>query len=132
MPESPSIRCQKIADVLIREISGILQTELRDPGIGFVTVTGAEVTRDLRSAKVFVSVMGDGPRKQEALRALDRARPAVQNLLGGRIRLRYMPTLRFVLDESNEYGARIDALLERIKEKETKQNGEPTISDHAE
>jgi ribosome-binding factor A len=132
VPESPSIRCQKIAELLVREISGILQTELRDPGIGFVTVTGAEVSRDLRFARVFVSVMGDAARKQEALQALDRARPAVQNLLGGRIRLRYMPALRFVLDESNEYGARIDALLERIKKEETGKNGETTISDHAE
>jgi ribosome-binding factor A len=132
VPESPSIRCQKIADLLIREISGILQTELRDPGIGFVTVTGAEVSRDIRFARVFVSVMGDAARKREALQALDRARPAVQNLLGGRIRLRTTPALRFVLDESNEYGARIDALLDRIKKEETGKNGETTISDHAE
>jgi ribosome-binding factor A len=128
MPESSSIRSQKVADVLVREISGILQTELRDPGIGFVTLTGADVTRDLRFAKVFVSVLGDNARKREALEALERARPAVQNLLGGRIRLRYMPTLRFVLDASNEYGARIDALLDKIKEDEKRQNA----SDHEE
>jgi ribosome-binding factor A len=109
-----SFRIQKVADVLRREISDILRTEIRDPGIGFVTVTDVEVAKDIRNAKVFVSVMGDAAAKQESMKALLRARTTVQCMLGERVRLRFLPILHFHLDESIEYGTRIDSILARI------------------
>jgi len=110
-----SIRARKVADLLKREIGGILQKGVKDPSIGFVTVTDVEVSPDLRHARVYVSVLGDSARKQEALAALDRARPFIQNEAGERVQLRYVPTLRFCLDESGEYRAKIDSLIERLK-----------------
>jgi ribosome-binding factor A len=110
-----SVRCHKVADLLKREIGVLLQTEVKDPAIGFVTVTDVEVSADLRNARVYVSVLGDGDRKHESLKGLERARPYLQNLLGSRVRLRYLPVLRFLLDESIEYGNRIDALIDRIQ-----------------
>jgi ribosome-binding factor A len=109
-----SFRNQKVADVLRREISDILRTEIRDPGIGFVTVTDVEVAKDIRNAKVFVSVLGDAAAKRETMKALDRARTTVQCMLGERVRLRFLPILHFHLDESIEYGTRIDSILARI------------------
>jgi ribosome-binding factor A len=110
----PSFRIPKVADVLHKEISEILRTEISDPGVGFVTVTGLEVSRDIRHAKVFVSVMGDSARKQESMKALNRARTFIQNLVGERVRLRFVPILHFYLDESIEYGSRIDTILNRL------------------
>jgi ribosome-binding factor A len=109
-----SFRIQKVADVLRREISDILRTEIKDPGVGFVTVTDVEVAKDIRNAKVFVSVLGDAAAKQETMKALDRARTTVQCMLGERVRLRFLPILHFHLDESIEYGSRIDTILARI------------------
>ena len=113
----PSIRCQKVADLLKKEIGVMLQREIKDPLIGFVTVTDVEVSGDLRSAKVYVSIMGDSPQKQASLRGLERARPFIQNRLGEKVRLRFMPILRFILDESLEYGSRIDALIAQLHPK---------------
>jgi ribosome-binding factor A len=110
----PSFRIQKVADVLHKEISALLRTEISDPGVGFVTITGVEVSKDIRNAKVFVSVMGDAAQKQASMKALERARTFIQNLLGERVRLRFVPILRFHLDESIEYGSRIDAILNRL------------------
>jgi len=110
----PSFRTQKVADVLRKEISELLHTEIADPGVGFVTVTGVEVTKDIRNAKVFVSVMGDAARKQESVKALNRAKTFIQKLLRERVRLRFVPILHFILDESIDYGSRIDTILEKL------------------
>jgi ribosome-binding factor A len=107
-------RSQKVAGTLHKEISCILLTEIKDPGIGFATVTGVEMSKDIRYAKVFVSVLGDKDRKQESLKALERARTYIQNMLGERLKLRFVPILHFYLDESIEYGSRIDFLLQKI------------------
>jgi ribosome-binding factor A len=107
-------RSQKVAGALHKEISGILQTEIKDPGIGFATVTGVEMSKDIRYAKVFVSILGDKVRKQESLKALERARTYIQNMLGERLQLRFVPILHFYLDESYEYGSRIDSLLQKL------------------
>lgn len=109
-----SFRIQKVADVLRREISDILRTEIADPGIGFVTVTDVEVAKDIRNAKVFVSIMGDASAKRKTMEALGRARTTVQCMLGERVRLRFLPVLHFYLDESIEYGSHIDSILARI------------------
>jgi ribosome-binding factor A len=118
-----SFRSQKVSDLLIREVSKILQEEISDPRIGFVTVTGVEVTKDIRYAKVYVSVMGDESKKEESLKVLESARTYIQNRLGERVRLRFLPILKFFLDESLEYGSRIDALLDQINSEPKSMNG---------
>jgi ribosome-binding factor A len=104
-------RSRQVGGLLQVEISDIIRTRLRDPRIGFVTITEVEIANDLKTAKVYVSVLGDDKQKKQTLRALERARTLIQNELGQRVRLRYIPMLFFYLDESAAYGDKIDRLL---------------------
>jgi ribosome-binding factor A len=109
-------RCKQIGILLKHEIGRIIQTRLNDPLVGFVTVTDVEVTKDLKFAKVFISVLGDEEKEQNALKGLDRARPFIQNEMSQVVRLRYIPVLSFRLDSSWKTGARVDELLHQIKQ----------------
>ena len=91
---------------------------LKDPRIGFVTVTGVDLSPDLRHAKVFVSVMGAEEQKKGTMEALGHAAGWIRHELGQRIRLRHLPELVFLPDVSQEYGEKIDRLLDEIKETE--------------
>jgi ribosome-binding factor A len=99
----------------VREIlSDLIQHRLKDPGLGFITVTGVDMTRDLRVARVFISVMGSESDRQQSLEAVNRAAPFLRRELGSRIRLRNTPELQFGYDESLERGDRINRLLDRL------------------
>lgn len=98
---------------LKRETSEILRT-MKDPRIGFVSVTDVEVSRDLRHVKVFVSIYGDEEEKTDTLQALVHAQGFVRSELGKRIRLRHTPEIAFRMDESIERGARINELLRTV------------------
>ncbi len=101
---------------LIREIvSELVQHRLKDPRLGFVTITGVDVTRDLKTARIFVSVMGDPAARDDSLAALVSATAFVRKELGGRIRLRHTPEIHFEYDDSLERGARIDKILDDLK-----------------
>lgn len=104
--------------MLREEISVLLQRELKDPRLGFVTVTGADVSPDLRHAKVFVSVMGAAEERKRSLDALNSARRFLRGAIGKRAHLRTVPELAFVEDESAEAGSRIFALLEEAREED--------------
>lgn len=110
-----SDRMSKINQRVKREIGEILHRELQDPRLEFVTITAAEVSRDLQHARVYYSVLGDKAKTEAAQQALDSASGLVRKLIGQRIRLRYTPEIAFVLDRSIEYGMRIDSTIERIK-----------------
>ncbi|PCJ12266.1 MAG: ribosome-binding factor A [Planctomycetota bacterium] len=94
------IRRSRVASLIREEISRILQFDLKDPRIGFVTVLAVEPTVDLKECKIFVSVMGSEARQRTSLRGLNAARGKIQSLLSSRVRLRETPVLRFILDES--------------------------------
>ncbi len=113
-----SHRANRVAEEIKKEITQMLREEIKDPRIGFVTVTGAEVTPDIRYAKVFVSIYGDDNTKVESLQALEKAKGFVRSELGKRMRLRYTPEISFKFDSSIEYGARIMKLLEEVKDTE--------------
>ncbi len=113
-----SHRANRVAEEIKKEITQMLREEIKDPRIGFVTVTGAEVTPDIRYAKVFVSIYGDDDTKVQSMQALDKAKGFVRSELGKRIRLRYTPEVTFRFDSSIEYGARIMKLLEEVKDTE--------------
>ena len=113
------IRVSRVGEQIKKELSQILQTELKDPRVGFVTVTGVEVTNDLSQARVYISVMGDDTQKEETLRALDKAQGFLRSELGRRIRLRQIPELLFKFDTSIEYGSRIEQLLQEINREES-------------
>ena len=94
------IRKARLASLIKEEISLILQGELKDPRIGFVSVLGAEPTEDLKECKVFVSILGSEGEQRTSLRGLEAARGKIQSLLRNRVRLRETPILRFILDDS--------------------------------
>jgi len=115
-----SNRPERVAQLMRREISEVLQRRLRDPRVtGMVSVTDVEVSHDLSSARIFVSIMPDGPERQRSLDALQSAAGYIRHELAPRLGLREVPELRFVLDTSIERGARVDDLLRRIGRGET-------------
>lgn len=106
-----SRRSQRISDQIQKEISALLIKGIKDPRIGFVTITGVEVTPDLHLAKVHYSVLGDGEVRRNTAQGLKKAVPFIRHELGQRMKLRYTPDLMFQYDSSLDYGDRIETLL---------------------
>lgn len=107
-------RQEKVAEAIKQEVSIILHDELKDPRLGFVTVTGAEVTADLRQAKVFFSVLGQEEDYKKTKEALDSALGFIRRLIAQRIRLRFAPEIIFREDRSCEYSIRIQEVLDEV------------------
>lgn len=107
-------RAERVGDLIKKEISQIIQYELKDPGIGFVTITAVELSSDLKHAKIFYSVLGDENAKKESSSALKRACGFIQHEIGRRLRLKYTPEIYFLFDPSVEYGAYIETLIKKI------------------
>jgi ribosome-binding factor A len=114
MGGAPSSRQQRVGDLLRAEISEIVQMKMRDPRLGFLTVTGVEVSRDLRHASVFVSVLGKEEDGSTALDTLNKASGFVRSELGHRVELKHTPELHFVIDKSLERSMRISEVLKKI------------------
>lgn len=110
-----SPRIARLRELFKQETSVILQRHMKDPRIGFISVTDVEISGDLRHAKIFVSVYGDAEEKARTMAALASARGFVRTELARRIRLRYFPELHFVIDESIERGDRVDRLLRQVR-----------------
>jgi len=110
-----SHRSHRLAEELKNEISAIIAQEVKDPRVGFATVTEVEVSPDLRYARVLVSVLGSPQEKQETFDALVRATGYIRRLIGARVRLRRTPELSFVYDDSIEHGDRMMRLFDEIK-----------------
>jgi len=110
------IRTGRVGEQIKKELSQILQMEFKDPRVGFLTITGVDVTNDLSQAKVFLSVLGSQEQKEETLRALARGKGFIRSELSKRIRLRVTPELIFQIDSSVEYGSRIEELIHQINE----------------
>lgn len=113
-----SHRANRVAEEIKREVTQMLRHEIKDPRVGFVTVTDVEVTPDIRYAKVFISIYGDEESKKQSIKVLENAKGLVRSELGKRMRLRYTPEVSFKFDASIEYGARIMKLLEEVKDTE--------------
>jgi ribosome-binding factor A len=103
-----------------QEIADILMRKIKDPRIGFVTVTDVDLADDLRNAKVFVSVYGGD--KEASLKGLKSAAPFIRSELGKRMRMRFVPELLFRFDGTVEQGAHIMELLRAIEEKKEKKD----------
>jgi len=110
------LRRERVTELVHHELSDIIQREVRDPRLGWVTVTRVEMSPDLCYAKVFVSILGGDERAhQNSLRVLERAGAFIRAELGRRIRLRQTPELHFKLDHSIEHSQRVMELLNEIK-----------------
>jgi ribosome-binding factor A len=104
----------RLGEQIRQDLSEILANEVKDPGIGFLTVTFVKVSADLQVAQVYYTALGDERARRDARRALDRAAPFLRRQLAGRLRLRRAPELHFHYDESVERGERVERLLQEI------------------
>ncbi len=103
-----------MGDLIKREIAHIIQHELKDPGIGFVTITDVKMSGDLKQARVFYTVLGNQDCKEKSAAALRRACGFIQREIGRKLRLRYTPEISFRFDASVERGAHIEELIQKI------------------
>lgn len=111
-------RQEKLGELIALELSDLLRTRVKDPRIGFASITRVEVSGDLRHAKVFVSVMGSPEEQKESMRGLNNAAGFLRHELASRIVLRYMPEIVFKLDMSIEEGARMLALIKQVEQED--------------
>lgn len=117
----PSRRPLRLALEIQHEISMMLFRDLKDRRIGLVTITGVEMSPDLRHAKVFVSAMGSAAEKKASLDGLNHAAGWIRHELGQRIRMKFLPEVVFHADSSQEYGEHIDHLLDEAKKAQSDQ-----------
>ena len=116
MPPRNNRRADRVGEAIREEVATFLAESVKDPRIvGFVTVTGVEVSPDLRHAKVFVSVMGSGPEKAATFEGLASTASHLRSRVGRALRLRVAPEIHFREDESVARAARIESLLADIK-----------------
>ena len=108
-------RLDRINQLIKEEVSVVLQRELKDPRLGFVTVTDVETSKDLRVAKVFVSVLGDDKQWTGSMAALRSARGFIRSWLRQNLDLRVVPELDFRPDRSMEHAAKIQSLLKKVQ-----------------
>ena len=109
------LRIDKVQEFIKQEVSQIIQKDIKDPRVGFVTVTDVEMTRDLRHAKIFLSLMGSDEQKKATWEALNRALGFMRSEIGKRIRLRCTPELSLHLDKSLDYSNHIQKLLLQLE-----------------
>jgi len=105
-------RIRRVNEAVREVVSARLAEGLRDPRIGFVTVTSVDTSPDLRQARVYVSVLGDPEQRDETMAGLESAHGLLQQSVARELRLKHTPTLQFVFDESIERGMRISELLD--------------------
>jgi|SwirhisoilCB2_FD_contig_91_111389_length_626_multi_3_in_0_out_0_1 ribosome-binding factor A len=108
-------REDQLSGAITRELSDLIRTRMKDPRIGFASITGVELSHDLRYAKVFVSVMGSPEEQRETMRGLDSANGFLRRELAQRLTIRHVPEISFRLDESIARGARVLDLLKQVE-----------------
>jgi len=109
-----SRRTDRMASLFQTELSEIVLRKLKDPRIGFVTLTGVDVAPDLKSARVYYSVLGEQKQKVDTQRALEHAAGFLQHEIAGSLKLRFTPKFTFHLDESAQRGERIERILHEL------------------
>jgi ribosome-binding factor A len=109
-------RSDRVGDLLVELISELLREDIRDPRVATVTLTGAKVSKDLRHARIYFNILGGQADKREVLAGLRSATGFIRSKVGREISLRYVPTLEFFYDESEDEAERIQKLLKQVKE----------------
>lgn len=109
-----SVKQERVAQIILKDVTDIIQFSLKDPNVGFVTITDVQVTNDYSYATIYVSFLGKEERKQAGLKALNRAKGFIRSELGKRLSIRKVPDLIFKLDDSLEKGERIDSIISQI------------------
>ena len=113
-----STKMLKVSEAMKRHINEILQREVKDKKVGFITITACEVTNDLSFCTVYYTIYGPGYSEKDAAAALERAKGFIRSAVAKRMsNLRKMPELIFKVDESTKYGNKIDAMLAELNRK---------------
>ena len=115
--EERTRRAERMADLIRQELGNLLEHELKDPRVGFATVTAVDLSGDLRTARVSVSILGNEQQKKRSLEGLAAAKNFLRYQLAQRLRLRHTPTVEFQLDQTQECEERIEELLRRVRER---------------
>ena len=110
-----SLRLERIESLMLKELSNIITFELKDPNLGFITISEVKVTSDLSYAKVYVSFLGKQERNDAGLKVLKRAKGFLKSELAKRMKLRKIPELVFVQDKSLENAKKIENILDKVK-----------------
>ena len=108
---------------LLREVIADEVARLKDPGLGFITITGVDTSPDLRAARVYYTVLGEAEQRLETAAALARARSRIRAITGGQVRLKYLPVLIFEFDQSIEHGMRMERLLKDLEDQDEDEAG---------
>lgn len=114
------LRVDKVQELIKQEVSNMILRELKDPRIGFATVTQVAVSGDLRHAKIFVSLLGSEEQKLQTWEGLNSSLGFIRSELGKRIRLRYTPEINLQLDTSLDHSVKIQKLLDEVKKEESR------------
>ncbi|MEI6863210.1 MAG: 30S ribosome-binding factor RbfA [Candidatus Omnitrophota bacterium] len=123
-------RPERIQEAIRQEVSLIAQGQIKDPRIGFITITKVDLTKDLRYARIYFSVLGKNADKNKALKGLNSAKGYIKGLIADKIKLRYMPEIAFVIDSTLEHTQHIYDILNSIKNpKEEANDGESNTGD---
>ncbi|TDM11880.1 30S ribosome-binding factor RbfA [Macrococcus lamae] len=104
-------RKERVGEQMKKELSEVISQKIKDPRVGFVTVTEVEVTGDLSLATVYVTVLGNDKERRETLDGLEKAKGFMKTEIGQRMKLRIVPELKFVYDESIDYGNKIERMI---------------------
>ena len=110
-------RSERVQELLLKEIFILIQKGLKDPRIGFATVTTVELTNNLKHAKVYISVFGTESEQYDTIAGLTNASGFIRGSLGKNLNLRYIPVLEFILDETAERVARINKIINELHSK---------------
>jgi ribosome-binding factor A len=114
---SRSLYLRKVDEALHHVVAEEVE-RLKDPGLGFVTITGVETSPDLHSARVYYSVLGDEAQHQETAAALLRAAPRIRAVVGRQVRMKFLPELHFTPDAAIERGMRMEEILRQLREEQ--------------
>lgn len=118
-------KSERINESVLRELSLILHDEVKDPRISkFVSVTGVEVAKDLRTARVYFSVLGGDDKVEKTKKGLENSEGFIRHELAERLNLRYTPELHFIHDDSIEYGAKMSKLIDEVIKKDEENDGD--------
>jgi ribosome-binding factor A len=109
-------RADRVAVLLKEEVSQLLIRNMKDPDLGFITITKVKLSADLRNAKIYYSVLGSQDQKTKSERALGRSLSYIRGEIGHRMKLRYVPAIQFYYDDSAEYAERIEELLKKLNQ----------------
>ncbi|EHT8059935.1 TPA: 30S ribosome-binding factor RbfA [Staphylococcus pseudintermedius] len=109
-----NMRAERVGEQMKKELMDIINNKLKDPRVGFLTITDVQPTNDLSLAKVYLTVLGSDKERENTFKGLEKAKGFIKSEISQRMRLRIVPDLQFEYDESIEYGNRIERLIQDL------------------